>query len=76
MMLLRPRPTPPNPLPYSVNEHAKLQLGYLIDVEDWEREASFAMWAAVVPVICAAAAVIALAVTGPGIVLDMIRLLK
>lgn len=74
-MLIRPRPSPPNPLLYSVNEYAKLQLNYLVAVEEWQRETRFVMWTNAIPVICAAVAVIVLAIMGPGIVLDMIRVL-
>lgn len=74
-MLIRPRPSPPNPLLYSVNEYAKLQMNYLADVDEWQREANFAMWTSAAPVVCAAIAVIALAIMGPGIALDMIRIL-
>jgi hypothetical protein len=74
-VLIRPRPTPPNPLLYSVNEYAKIQLSYLIALDEWQRETTFVMWANAIPIICASAAGIALALMGPSIVLDMIRVL-
>jgi hypothetical protein len=74
-MLIRPRPHLPEPWLYSAEEYARHRADYEVALAEWHREKDLVMLAHAIPVVCVTVMGIALALVGPWIVLDMIRIL-
>lgn len=74
-MMMPPQPPPPCPFLYSAEEFAPIQEAYEQSLREWRREADRSMWLSAVMALLPCIAIGFLAIMGPDIVINVVKVL-